>query len=121
MPPKLKIRPRRIRVSRGDGTVVLIIRVADYPEGRAADAALAWREAWFHTWASVPDLLGEAGPFDLTVEECAVPVPTEIGWDDVACSTLMRATMLKRGLTLGQLGGAVLRYLKKIRAPGVSG
>ena len=115
MRPKLRITPRRIRVQRHDGSDAFIIRVADYPDGRAGDAALAWHEAWFCAWASVPDLLGEAGPFDLVVEECAVPVPTEVGWDDVACSTLMRATVQKRGLTIGQLGGAILRYLKKCR------
>lgn len=116
MPPKPKIRPRRIRVARtSDGRDAFIIRVADYPEGKSGDAALAWHEAWYCCWASVPDLLSESGPFDLTVEECAVPVPTEIGWDDIACSTLMRATTQKRGLTIGQLGGAVLRYLHRCR------
>lgn len=77
---------------------------------------LAWHEAWFCCWASVPDLLGEAGPFWLVVEECAVPVPTEIGWDNEACATLMRPTAEKRGLTIGQLGACVLRYLQKCRA-----
>ena len=63
-----KIRPRRIRVSREDGTDACIIRVSDFPEGdRTEDEALAWREVWGFAWVSVPDLLGEAGPFDLTV------------------------------------------------------
>lgn len=46
-----------------------------------------------------------------------MPVPPEVGCDDEACATLMRPTMLKRDLTLGQLGGAVLRYLRKSRGP----
>lgn len=111
-----KIRPRRIRVSRKDGTDAFIIRVADFPEGsRSGDESLAWHEAWFCCWASVPDLLGEPGPFDLTVEECALPVPTEVGWDEVASSTLMRITKETRGLTIGQLGGTVLKYLHRCR------
>lgn len=113
-----KIRPRRVRVRRSAGGDVFVIRVADFPEGdRTGDAALAWREAWFHTWVCLPDLLDEPGPFDLAVEECAVPVPPEVGWDDEACATLMRPTLLKRELTLGQLGSAVLRYLRKSRGP----
>ena len=111
-----KIRPRRIRVSRDDGTDVFIIRVSDCPSPcRTGDELLAWHEAWYCCWASVPDLLDEPGPFSLVVEECAVPVPTEIGWDDLACSTLMRATKEKRGLTIGQLGGYVLKYLRQCR------
>ncbi|WP_287952707.1 hypothetical protein [Diaphorobacter sp.] len=111
-----KIRPRRIRVSRDDGTDAFIIRVSDSPSPcRTGDELLAWHEAWFCCWASVPDLLDEPGPFSLVVEECAVPVPTEIGWDDLACSTLMRATKEKRGLTIGQLGGYVLKYLRQCR------
>jgi len=58
------------------------MRVADYPEGRAAGAALAWDEAWFCAWARVPNLLDEVGPFDLVVEECSIPVPTKVRWDD---------------------------------------
>lgn len=116
--PRPKIRPRRVRVRRSAGGDVFVIRVADFPEGdRTGDAALAWREAWFHTWVCLPDLLDEPGPFDLAVEECAVPVPPEVGWDDEACSTLMQPTLVKRDLTLGQLGSAVLRYLKKSRGP----
>ena len=111
-----KIRPRRIRVSRDDGTDAFIIRVSDCPSPcRTGDELLAWHEAWYCCWASVPDLLDEPGPFSLVVEECAVPVPTEIGWDDLACSTLMRATKEKRGLTIGQLGGYVLKYLRECR------
>ena len=102
MLPKLKIRPRRIRVSCGDGTVVLTIRVADFPEESSqGDAELSWRDGRFHLWVCLPDLPNEAGPHDLTVEERVLPVPTEVGWDDVACSTLMGATMQKPGLTLG--------------------
>ncbi len=92
-----------MRVRRSAGGDVFVIRVADFPEGdRTGDAALAWREAWFHTWVCLPDLLDEPGPFDLAVE---------------ACATLMRPTLLKRDLTLGQLGGAVLHYLRKSRGP----
>lgn len=111
---RLKIRPRRVRVRASGGRDVFTIRVTDYPDGdRTGDEVLAWREAWFHAWVCVPDLLNEDGPFDLIVEECAVPVPPELGWDDEAVSTLMRATLVKRDLTLGQLGGAFLRYIKK--------
>ena len=111
-----KIRPRRVKVRRSAGGDVFVIRVADFPEGdRTGDAALAWREAWFHTWVCLPDLLDEPGPFDLAVEECAVPVPPEVGWDDEACSTLMQPTLVKRGLTIGQLGGYVLKYLRQCR------
>ncbi len=103
-----KIRPRRIRVSRDDGTDAFIIRVSDFPENsRSGDDLLAWHEAWFCCWASVPDLLDELGPFDLVVQECAVPVPTEIGWDDECLATLMRTTKEKRGITIGQLVDSV--------------
>lgn len=111
---KLRIRPRRIRVSRAyDGRDVFIIRVADFPDGdKTGDARLAMQEAWFHTWVSLPDLLTEKGPFDLSVEECIVPVPPEIGFENEAFNALMRPTLIKNDLTLGALGGAVLRAIR---------
>lgn len=112
-----KVRPCRIRVAHSASARDLFtISVGPLADGDRPEAhATEWADGWFHTWVSLPDLLDDPGPYVLSVEECAVPLPPELARDPEVHGVLMRPTFVRDELDLGKLGGLVLRYLKKSR------
>ncbi len=116
-----KYRLHRIKVATG-GRVLFWLPVGMLAEGAPpAEVSEHWRQAWFHAWVCLPDLLDEPGPFSLVVESSLLPVPRPIAEDANMVEGLYQPTYQRHDLTLGQLGGAVLRYLGKVgRAGGLA-
>ena len=114
-----RVRPCRIRVQHSaSGRDLFCIPVGPMVEGdRPVAHAAEWAEGWWCCWLSVPDLIDEEGPFSLVVESCTAAVPLELARERELHDPLMRPTLVKNDLTLGQLGGAVLRYLGRAREP----
>lgn len=113
--PLRKLRPARIKVQESTGKADLfhiVVGPLDSLEKPEAHAA-AWRDAWFHTWCCVPELLNTPGPFNLIVETAAMWLPEPIARDPELMGTLYQETYRREGLTLAELGGCVLRYIHR--------
>lgn len=113
--PLRKLRPARIRVQHSANKADIfhiVVGPLDSLEKPEAHAA-AWRDAWFHTWCCVPELLNTPGPFNLIVETAAMWLPESIARDPELVGTLYQETYRREGLTLAELGGLVLRYIHR--------
>ena len=113
--PQRKLRPARITVQQSTGKADLfhiVVGPLDSLEKPEAHAA-AWRDAWFHTWCCVPELLNTPGTFNLIVETAAMWLPEAIARDPELVGPLYEATHRREGLTLAELGGRVLRYIHR--------
>lgn len=113
--PLRKLRPARIRVQHSANKADIfhiVVGPLDSLEKPEAHAA-AWRDAWFHTWCCVPELLNTPGPFNLIVETAAMWLPEPIARDPELVGTLYQETYRREGLTLAELGGRVLRYIHR--------
>lgn len=113
--PQRKLRPARIKVQQSTGKADLfhiVVGPLDSLEKPEAHAA-AWRDAWFHTWCCVPELLNTPGPFNLIVETAAMWLPEPIARDPELVGTLYQETYRREHLDLGKLAGCALRYIKR--------
>lgn len=114
-----KYRPARIVVRvAGDARPLFLIAVGRVPEGCEKTAREHWEAAWAHVWLSLLDVPDHKAAFDLVVEEVAAPVPREIAEDPELLECFFRPVVVKAGLPLGRLLGAVVRYHQRTRPAG---